>query len=63
LHGYKMCAALQYATASDRPVLLRAEGQVGHGQRAVSLMAAQAGDCLAFVADETHLPADGDATG
>src|SRR5487761_659997 len=56
VHGYKMCAALQHATASGRPVLLRAEGQVGHGQRAVSLMAAQAGDCLAFVAHETCLP-------
>jgi prolyl oligopeptidase len=55
LHGYKMCAALQHATASGRPVLLRAEGQVGHGQRAVSLMAGQAGDCLAFVAHETGL--------
>ncbi len=55
LHGYKMCAALQHATASDRPVLLRAEGQVGHGQRAVSLTAALAGDCLAFVAKETGL--------
>ncbi len=55
LHGYKMCAALQHATASGRPVLLRAEGQVGHGQRAVSLTAALAGDCLAFVAQETGL--------
>ena len=50
LHGYKMCAALQHATSSGRPVLLRAEGQVGHGQRAVSLSASLAGDCLAFVA-------------
>jgi prolyl oligopeptidase len=57
LHGYKMCAALQHATASGRPVLLRAEGQVGHGPRAVSLMAAQSGDCLAFVAQQTGLPA------
>ena len=55
LHGYKMCAALQHATASDRPVLLRAEGQVGHGQRAVSLSAALAGDCLGFVAEQTGL--------
>ncbi|HET9080976.1 MAG TPA: prolyl oligopeptidase family serine peptidase [Trebonia sp.] len=55
LHGYKMCAALQHASASGRPVLLRAEGQVGHGQRAVSLSAALAGDCLAFVARETLL--------
>ena len=59
LHGYKMCAALQHATASDRPVLLRAEGQVGHGQRAVSLTAAQSGDCLAFVAQQTGLPVSG----
>src|SRR6516165_9655273 len=55
LHGYKMCAALQHATASRRPVLLRAEDQVGHGQRAVSLMAELSGDCLAFVARETGL--------
>jgi prolyl oligopeptidase len=59
LHGYKMCAALQHATASGRPVLLRAEGQVGHGQRAVSLTAAQSGDCLAFVAQQTGLPVTG----
>jgi prolyl oligopeptidase len=55
LHGYKMCAALQHATSSGRPILLRAEGQVGHGQRAVSLSASLAGDCLAFVARETGL--------
>jgi prolyl oligopeptidase len=55
LHGYKMCAALQHATGSSRPVLLRAEGQVGHGQRAVSLAATLAGDCLAFAARETGL--------
>jgi len=55
LHGYKMCAALQHASASGRPVLLRAEGQVGHGQRAVSLTATLSGDCLAFVARETGL--------
>jgi prolyl oligopeptidase len=55
LHAYKMCAAMQHATSSDHPVLLRAEGQVGHGQRAVSLSAALAGDCLAFVARETGL--------
>jgi len=55
LHGYKMCAAVQHATSSGRPVLLRAEGQVGHGQRAVSLTATLAGDCLAFVAGQTGL--------
>jgi prolyl oligopeptidase len=55
MHAYKMCAALQHATASGRPVLLRAEGQVGHGARAVSLTAELAGDALAFVARETGL--------
>jgi prolyl oligopeptidase len=59
LHAYKMCAALQHASVSGRPVLLRAEGQVGHGQRAVSLSAALAGDCLAFVARETGLEVAG----
>src|ERR1700728_1991327 len=55
LHGYKVCAGMHHATSSGRPVLLRAEGQVGHGQRAVSLSASLAGDCLAFVARETGL--------
>jgi prolyl oligopeptidase len=53
-----MCAAMQHATVSERPVLLRAEGQVGHGQRAVSLSATLSGDCLAFVARETGLRED-----
>jgi prolyl oligopeptidase len=39
----------------DRVVLLRAEGQVGHGARAVSLSAALSGEALAFVAHETGL--------
>jgi prolyl oligopeptidase len=55
VHAYKMCAALQYATSSGRPVLLRAEGQVGHGARAVSRMAALSGDTLAFAARYTGL--------
>jgi prolyl oligopeptidase len=57
VHAYKMCAALQYATSSGpgRPVLLRAEGQVGHGARAVSRTAALSGDTLAFAARYTGL--------
>jgi prolyl oligopeptidase len=57
VHAYKMCAALQYATSSGpaRPVLLRAEGQVGHGARAVSRTAELAGDTLAFAARYTGL--------
>jgi prolyl oligopeptidase len=57
VHAYKMCAALQHATSSGpgRPVLLRAEDQVGHGARAVSRMADLAGDALAFAARYTGL--------
>jgi len=55
VHAYKMCAALQHATASGRPVLMRAEGEVGHGARAVRFAAELAGDALAFVARETGL--------
>ena len=60
VHAYKMCAALQHAASAvcpgrRRPVLLRAEGQVGHGARAVSRMAGLAGDTLAFAARHTGL--------
>ncbi len=57
VHAYKMCAALQHATSSgsSRPVLLRAEDQVGHGARAVSRTAELAGDTLAFAARYTGL--------
>jgi prolyl oligopeptidase len=55
VHAYKMCAALQHATTSGRPVLLRAEDRVGHGARAVSRMAELAGDQLAFAARQTGL--------
>jgi len=55
LHAYKTCAALQHATTSGKPVLLRAEAQVGHGARAVSRTAGLSGDTLAFVAAETGL--------
>jgi prolyl oligopeptidase len=58
LHAYKMCAALQQATTSDpaqRPVLLRAESDVGHGARAVSRTAELSADILAFIARQTGL--------
>jgi prolyl oligopeptidase len=57
VHAYKMCAALQHATSSGRPVLLRAEDKAGHGARAVSRMAELAGDTLAFAARYTGLRA------
>jgi prolyl oligopeptidase len=59
VHAYKMCAALQYATTSGLPVLLRAEDQVGHGARAVSRSAELAGDTLAFAARYTGLDVTG----
>jgi prolyl oligopeptidase len=57
VHAYKMCAALQHATGSGprRPVLLRAEAQVGHGARAVSRTAELSGDTLSFAARHTGL--------
>lgn len=55
LHARKMCAALQHATASARPVLLRSEGDVGHGARAVSRSIALSADTLAFAAASTGL--------
>jgi prolyl oligopeptidase len=53
MHARKMCAALQKATGADpatHPILLRAEGEVGHGARAVSRTVELAADQLAFLA-------------
>lgn len=48
LHARKLCAALQHATSSERPILIRAEAEVGHGQRSVSKSVALKADELAF---------------
>jgi prolyl oligopeptidase len=55
MHARKLCAALQHATASGRPVLLRREGEVGHGARALSRSVELAADQLAFCADALGL--------
>ena len=55
LHARKLCAALQAATTSDAPVLLRAEGDVGHGARAVSRTVDLTVDTLSFLAAHTGL--------
>ena len=58
MHARKMCAAMQYATASppaQRPVLLRNEAQVGHGARSLSRAIALSAETLAFAADQTGL--------
>ena len=60
LHARKLCAALQHATSSDAPVLLRDERDVGHGARSVSRTVGLSVDLLAFLARHTglSLPAD-----
>ena len=50
LHARKLAAALQYATAGDRPILLRTESGVGHGARAVSRTIGLSVDRLSFLA-------------
>ena len=55
MHARKMCAALQAATSAgpdERPILLRAEGTVGHGARAVSRTVDLSADQLAFLRRE-----------
>jgi prolyl oligopeptidase len=59
LHARKMTAALQHATSSARPVLLRAEPDVGHGARALSRTIELSADVLAFTAYETGLTLSG----
>jgi prolyl oligopeptidase len=58
MHARKMCAAMQDATsapASERPVLLRTETQVGHGARALSRTIGLSAESLAFAAAQTGL--------
>jgi prolyl oligopeptidase len=55
LHARKMCAALQHATSSPRPILFRFEDGTGHGASAVSRGVAFAADLLAFLGAHTGL--------
>ena len=55
MHGRKMCAALQHATSGTRPILIRAEGDVGHGARSMSKSVEESADTLAFLARWTGL--------
>jgi prolyl oligopeptidase len=55
LHGRKLAAALQHATSSEAPIVLRRETSVGHGARAVSRTVGLAADQLAFLAGHTGL--------
>jgi prolyl oligopeptidase len=58
LHARKMCAALQHATSSGRPVLIRREKDVGHGARALSRSVDLSADTIAFTASRTGLQLD-----
>ncbi|MFC4014475.1 prolyl oligopeptidase family protein [Nonomuraea purpurea] len=53
MHARKMCAAMQWASGGERPILLRHELDVGHGARAVSRSIGLAADVLAFLAAHT----------
>lgn len=55
MHGRKMCAAVQHATAGTRPILLRSEGDVGHGARALSKSVEETAETLAFMARWTGM--------
>jgi prolyl oligopeptidase len=55
MHARKLCAELQWATGSDRPVLLRREADVGHGARSVTRSVELSVDTLAFAAARTGL--------
>jgi prolyl oligopeptidase len=61
LHARKLAAALQHATTSAAPVVLRRESAVGHGARAVSRTVNLAADQLAFLAAHTELASGPDA--
>ncbi len=50
MHARKMAAALQYATSSGRPVLLRTETEAGHGAgKPISKVADEYADIYSFV--------------
>ena len=55
MHARKLCAALQHATSSDRPILLRRESDVGHGARSVTRSVDLSVDTMAFLAARTGL--------
>lgn len=62
-HAWKMCAALQWASTSGRPVVLRTEAEVGHLTRSTSRSADVAADILAFCAAHTAVRPRPDGTG
>lgn len=55
MHARKMCAAVQHATSGTRPIVLRGEGDVGHGARSTTKAIDESADMLAFLARWTGL--------
>lgn len=55
MHGRKMAAAVQHATTGDRPILVRTEGNVGHGARSLNKSVEESADTLAFMSHWTGL--------
>jgi prolyl oligopeptidase len=55
MHARKLCAALQAATGSDRPILFRRERQAGHGARSVRRTVELHADILTFLAAQVGL--------
>jgi prolyl oligopeptidase len=56
MHGRKMAAAVQHATSGKRPILVRTEGNVGHGARSLNKSVEESADTLAFMANWTGMP-------
>jgi prolyl oligopeptidase len=57
LHARKMAAALQHATSSDAPILVRREAKVGHSNRSISRAVNLSADTLGFAAEVAGLAA------
>ncbi len=55
MHARKMCAAVQHATSSERPIVFRGESEVGHGARSLNRSVEEAADALAFAARWTGM--------
>ena len=53
-HSRKMVARLQAATASDRPILLRASGDTGHRGAPLAVRIEEMTDALAFLLHEVR---------
>ena len=55
MHGRKMAAAVQAATIGSRPILVRTEGNVGHGARSLNKSIEESADTLTFMSHWTGL--------